>query len=77
VNITPAQHVNANQLAFMRALSRWQGVATTSELGPQTSQADNSARQTCRRRGWVTFDRYHWRMTDAGWVALRRAEEQQ
>ena len=59
------------QAKFMRALARWQGVASSSDLGPQTTQSENSARQTCKRRGWVTFDGYYWRMTDAGRDILR------
>lgn len=57
---------------FMRRLAMWQGVASPQDLGPQTSQKENSARQTAKRRGWVTFDKYYWRMTDAGREALRR-----
>ena len=44
------------QHSFLRDLMRWQGVASSQDLAPQLSQADNSARQTCKRRGWVTFD---------------------
>lgn len=62
-----------HQVNFLRDLKRWGGVATTGELAPQTCQADNSARQTCKRRGWVTFDRYYWRLTDAGKDALKAA----
>jgi hypothetical protein len=59
------------QEQFLRDLMRWEGVATSRELAPQTTQAENSARQTCKRRGWVTFDRHYWRITDAGREALR------
>lgn len=62
---------NDMQRKFLVRLQQWNGVATTGELGPQTSQAENSARQTCKRRGWVTFDRYYWRITDLGRAALR------
>lgn len=62
--------MNEAQERFMRNLVSWRGAATTGELGPQTSQADNAARQTCKRRGWVTFDRYYWRITDSGRDAL-------
>lgn len=65
------QRTTPAQKEFLRRLMSWQGVATTDELGPQTSQADNSARQTCKRRGWVTFDRYYWRITDIGRDAYR------
>lgn len=57
-------------LKFLRALARWQGIASPQDLGPQTSQDENRARQKCKRRGWVTYDGY-WRMTDAGREALR------
>jgi coproporphyrinogen III oxidase-like Fe-S oxidoreductase len=56
---------------FLAALLRWQGVASSKELGPQTSQVENSARQTCKRRGWVTFDKFYWRITDDGRAAYR------
>lgn len=56
---------------FLREIVKWEGAATPRELGPQTSQEENSTRQTCKRRGWVTFDRYYWRITDAGREALR------
>lgn len=62
-----------HQINFMANLKRWGGTATSQELGPQTCQADNSARQTCKRRGWVTFDKYYWRLTDAGRDALKLA----
>jgi hypothetical protein len=64
---------NEHQINFLQDLKRWGGVATSAELAPQTCQADNSARQTCKRRGWVTFDRYYWRLTDAGRQALKAA----
>lgn len=56
------------QHSFLRDLMRWQGVASSQDLAPQMSQADNSARQTCKRRGWVTFDGPggYWRITDLG-----------
>lgn len=59
------------QAEFLRQLLRWEGIATTQDLGPQTKQIENSARQTCRRRGWVLFDRHYWRITDAGREAYR------
>lgn len=59
-------------IKFMRALARWQGVATPQEIGPQTSQLENSARQRCKRRGWVTFNGGYWRLTDSGRETLRK-----
>lgn len=53
------------QAAFLHELLRWDGVATPQQLGPQTTQAQNAARQTCKRRGWVSYDGY-WRITEVG-----------
>jgi hypothetical protein len=64
---------NDHQREFLRSLRRWQGAASSQELGPQTSQAENSARQTCKRRGWVTYDRHYWRLTYEGSQALKAA----
>lgn len=58
------------QRKFLRLILQWDGAATPQEIGPQVSQEENSTRQTCKRRGWVTFDRYYWRITDAGRKAL-------
>lgn len=68
-----ATDLTPEQLAFLRALARWQGVASPRELGPQTSQEENSARQRCRRRGLVTYEGGYWRLTDIGRYALRAA----
>lgn len=64
--------VNNGQLAFLRALLKWDGVAPPRALG-QTTQAENSARQSCKRRGWVTFDGY-WRITEDGRKAVKERE---
>jgi hypothetical protein len=61
-----ATRLNAGDLAFLRELDRWQGVASVRDLGPQNSQDQNRARQKCKRMGLVTFDKYYWRMTDDG-----------
>ncbi len=61
----------AEQERFMRDLLRWQGVAHSRDLHPQVSHADNNARATCKRRGWVTYDGHYWRMTDAGREIMR------
>jgi hypothetical protein len=55
---------------FMRRLMEWGGVADRFDLGPQTSQAENAARQWCKRKGWVTFEDGYWRITDAGCAAF-------
>lgn len=60
------REVKEEQAKFLRELLKWDGVATPRDLGPQTSNAENNARQACRRKGWVTFDRYYWRITDEG-----------
>lgn len=58
-------------LKFLRALARWQGVATPQEIGPQTSQDENRVRQKCKRRGWATYGDGYWRLTHAGRTVLR------
>lgn len=60
---------------FLRDILRWSGAATPRELGPQTSQEENSCRQTCKRRGWVEFDGYYWRITNSGRAALIRDDQ--
>jgi hypothetical protein len=65
--------MTVEQAKFLGELLKWTGVASSREIGPQTSQAQNSARQTCKRRGWVTYDggnTGYWRITDAGREAL-------
>lgn len=64
------------QRKFLRSILQWDGAATPREIGPQTSQEENSTRQTCKRRGWVTFDRYYWRITDAGRAVLALSSNQ-
>jgi hypothetical protein len=54
------------QIAFLRALPSDQGVATARDLGPQTTQKQNSARQRCKRLGLVVYDGSYWRLTDIG-----------
>ena len=58
------------QRKFLEKLARWAGVASPQDIGPQTSQLQNSARQTCKRRGHVTFENGYWRLTDKGRAAL-------
>ena len=62
-----------SQRKFLREILQWHGAATPRELGPQTSQEQNSCRQTCKRRGWVTFDGHYWRITEAGSTVLSHA----
>jgi hypothetical protein len=47
-------------------------VATPQNLGPQTSQDENRARQKCKRKGLVTYEGGYWRTTDLGRQVLRR-----
>lgn len=56
---------------FMQNLMKWGGVADRWNLGPQTSQKENSARQFCKRQGWVTFEGSYWRITAAGRIAFK------
>lgn len=58
------------QRAFLRELVKWSGAATSQELGPVMYRSEDAARQTCKRRGLVTYDKYYWRITDAGRAAL-------
>jgi len=51
---------------FMRLMRQWDWVASPYDLGPQTSQDENRARQRCKRNGLVTFDGHYWRATELG-----------
>ena len=59
------------QRKFLHRLVVAGGVAHPREIGPQTSQEMNSARQRCKRRGWVKFALGHWCITDAGRSLLK------
>lgn len=65
--------MNGHEQFFLANLIDWTGAATTEELSPQISQKENSARQSCKRKGWVVFERPYWRITDAGRKALADA----
>jgi hypothetical protein len=65
--------MNGHERFFLANLNDWTGAATADELGPQISQKENSARQSCKRKGWVTFERPYWRITAAGLTALAEA----
>jgi hypothetical protein len=56
---------------FLRVLAHWQHVASPQDLGPQMHQDQNRARQTCKRKGLVTFEGGYWRTTDLGKQVLR------
>lgn len=66
-----ATNLTAEQVKFLRLLFIWEGVATSRELGPQTKQEENSARQRCKRQGLVTYSGGYWKLTDIGRAALR------
>ena len=51
----------------------WMRVASPQNLGPQTSQQENSAWQWCKRRKLVIYEGGYWRLTDVGRDALRRS----
>lgn len=67
--------MNGHEQAFLANLMEWTGAATSEELSPQISTKDNSARQSCKRKGWVWFDRPYWRITEAGEKALKGESE--
>jgi hypothetical protein len=58
--------MSENEKMFLQALLQWQGVATTRDI---KDAGGPTARQYCKRKGWVEFDRYYWRITEAGRVA--------
>jgi hypothetical protein len=55
-------------IAFLREILRWQGIASSQDLGPRKSYPEVKARGRCKSKGWVTFDGRggYWRITDAG-----------
>lgn len=59
------------QRKFMTRLVKFGGVATARELGPQMTQEDNSARQRCKRCGWVIYNIGCWQITEAGRALLQ------
>jgi hypothetical protein len=63
--------MKAEAAKFMLKLMEWGGVADRWNLGPQTSQQQNSARQYCKRHGWVVFEGGYWRIMDAGCAAFK------
>jgi hypothetical protein len=58
--------MSENEKMFLRALLQWEGVATTRDI---KDAGGPTARQYCKRKGWVEFDRYYWRITEAGRTA--------
>ena len=67
--------MNGHEQFFLANLIEWTGAATTEELSPQISQKENSARQSCKRKGWVVFQRPYWRITPRGRQALKDETE--
>lgn len=66
-----ASQLDDDDFRFMRELAKWQHVASPQDLGPQMHQAQNKARQKCKRKGLVTFEGGYWRTTDLGRQVLR------
>lgn len=64
--LTIASRLNEGDHNFLRILRTWQGIASPQNLGPQTSQDENRARQRCKRNGLVTFEGGYWRLTEIG-----------
>jgi hypothetical protein len=71
IALTIGSQLNEGDYKFLRALASWQHVASPRDLGPQTSQDENRARQKCKRKGLVTFEGGYWRTTDLGRQVLR------
>ena len=66
-----AKDMGLTEKKFLRRLMQNEGGACSrKELGPQTSQDENRARQLCRRRNWAFWDGYYWRLTAEGRAAL-------
>ncbi len=68
--MTPEQFYFLHELICHHA-----GTATPRDIGPQTTQKQNSARQTCKRRGWVMYECGFWRITKAGNAAWEQQKE--
>jgi hypothetical protein len=70
--IVEVPRMTPEQKNFLVKLMRWDGCASPRDLGPQTSQTENSARQSCKRRGWAFYQEGYWRITDYGRDVLSR-----
>lgn len=65
-------NLSFNEKRFLREVMAWSGAATGHEL---KSIGGGIARQSCKRKGLVTYDgtasnNGYWRITDAGREAL-------
>jgi hypothetical protein len=58
--------LTADQIKFLCDLVQCGGVASPRNIGPQMSQAQNSARQRCKRNGLVIFEKGYWLLTNKG-----------
>ncbi|MGY3581993.1 hypothetical protein ACVIGB_001084 [Bradyrhizobium sp. USDA 4341] len=65
--------LSENEKLFLRALLQWEGVATTRDI---KDAGGPTARQYCKRKGWVEFDRYYWRITEQGRAAYAATQVQ-
>lgn len=68
---TTASQLDPGCFDFLRDLARWEWCASPMDLGPQTSQDQNRARQKCKRKGLVTFEGGYWRATILGREVLK------
>jgi hypothetical protein len=51
---------------FLLELLRWNGIASSRDIGPVIDRAEDRARQRAKRRGLVTYEGGYWRLTDKG-----------
>jgi hypothetical protein len=53
---------------FLSVIKQWDGAVEKGVVSPWICSAAD--RQSCKRKGWVTFDGYYWRLTAAGRAAV-------
>jgi hypothetical protein len=55
---------------FLRQLHEWGGIASLGDLGSRPTREESLARQFCKRRGWVVYNRCgrggYWMVTSRG-----------
>lgn len=63
-------------IAFLRKLLAWDGIASSQDLGAIRSYPEVKARGRCKSKGWATFDGRggYWRITDTGRAAIPPAD---
>lgn len=62
--------MNVERVDFLLALKRRGGVVGVRNLPPQVTQAENSARQWCKRNGYAKFEGSEWRLTEKGLLLI-------